>query len=140
MADQQPASRFLLIAGGVGLLVAVALLSKKQGNTLQPTVPTQTTTGSMPSSAPVSTNTLAWDMTSLNDPMLQTASPAMSLSGAPAQYVTTPSGSMVPFIPGLDYMLGSIIHFADGTFQQVGGGITPSSGYTMPQGGVVIPH
>lgn len=70
---------------------------------------------------------MAFDVTALPDPLAGTPTPSASPNGAPAQFVTLSSGSTIPFIAGIEYAFGSIVHFADGTALQVG-----QNGITMP--------
>lgn len=117
MADQQQTTDALYILGGIGLLGFVAWMASRQnGNTLQPTAPAPSPTQA--TGAPVSTNTLAMDMTALPDPLASIPSGAFGGSvGVPGMFVQTPSGGTIPFLPGISYALGSIIHYADGSVQ-----------------------
>jgi hypothetical protein len=118
MADPLPRSEVFWLLAGVGVIGAVVFLANRQsGNTLQPTPPaTATTASGTQQAAPIATNSLAYDMTALSDPL--TSIPTSAYGGSmtsPGQYVELPSGSTVPFIPGIQYAIGSIIHYGDGT-------------------------
>lgn len=117
MGGQLPRSDVFWILGGLGLLGAVAYLAThNQGNVIQPT--DAVTAAAPASNAGVSTNTLAYDTTALPDPL--TSIPSSAYGGsmtAPGTYVEMPSGTTIPFMPGIQYSIGSVIHYADGSVQ-----------------------